>query len=472
MTDHRPHWYRPRNVVLVVGLVLVAVVFYAVTWALTAEPEPSVDYGQRMEALTARAQPPGENAWPYLVEAGLIMEAVQADFADEGLDFDDRSPEGLEVIKRAIDELEAGGAFEQLALAGRCPNAVHPMPSLDEGSLISVLMPELGHLRTLSQARVASMEMAIADGAHADAVEAFDQVLTIAWACSHQATLIEQLVGWSVAGLALERLRYVLVEQPMDAPTMRRFLERLRARTPLGDPALGLEGERLSFLDIVQRTHSDNGRGGGRLIPTAAGQFVDMTGYSPSERPTGKSPRIINVLGFILPSRQNLTEQADAYYDDMVRRSRLSYSQRQAEGTDPYDRLEELGPRYFLLNMLIPAVGRFLNRGDIVQAMIDGSRLQLAVEGYRAQHGECPPALAALVPEWLESVPDDPFSGSPYGYRLVPGDGGGYLLYSVGADGRDDGGAGDPQEPTTALTEQGVGRDFIFNQPRLPSEPY
>ena len=113
---------------------------------------------------------------------------------------------------------------------------------------------------------------------------------------------------------------------------LRRFLERLCARTPLGHPALGLEGERLALLDVVQRTHSDNGRGNGRVIPTAAGRFVDTTGYGPAGRPTGDSPRIINVLGFVLPSRKALTEKADAYYDDMIRRSRLSYVQRRAEG--------------------------------------------------------------------------------------------------------------------------------------------
>jgi len=472
MTDRRPHWYRPRNVLLVVGLVLVAVVFYAVTWALTAEPEPNVDYGRRMEAITARAQPPGENAWPYLVEAGLIMEAVQAEFAEEGLDFNDLSPEGLEIIRRAITELEAGGAFEQLALAGRCPNAVRPRPSLDEEALLSSLMPELAHLRRLTQARVASMELAIADGAYEDAVEAFDQALVMARACSNQATLIEQLVGWSIASLALERLRYAVLEHPVDARTLRRLLERLGARTPLGDPALGLEGERLVFLDVVQRTHSDNGRGNGRMIPTAAGQYVDTTGYGPPGRPTAGSPGIINLLGFVLPSRKALTGKADEFYDEMIRRSRLPYNRRHAETTDPDAAVEDLGPRYFLLNMLIPALGRFLDHGDAMQCMIDGSRLQLAVEGYRAQHGQCPPALVALVPEWIESNPDDPFSGSPYVYRLVPGDAGAYLLYSVAADGRDDGGAGDPQEPQTALTKPGTGQDFIFNQPRPPAEPY
>jgi hypothetical protein len=474
VTDRRPRWYRPRNILLVVLLVPVGLVVHAVAWALTAEPEPTVDYGKRLETLTARAQPPGEDAWPYLVEAGLIMEAVQAELAEEGLDFDDDSPEGLVIIRRAISELEAGGAFEQLALAGRCPNAVHPRPSLEEGALLFSLMPELAHLRSLARARVASMELALTDGAAGDAVEAFDQALVMARACSNQATLIEQLVGWSIASLALERLRYAVLEHPMDAETLRGFLERLDARTPLGQPALGLEGERLSFLDVVQRTHSDNGRGSGRMIPTAAGQFVDTTGYGPPGRPTADSPRIVNLLGFILPSRKYLTEKANAYYDDMVRRSKLSYIQRHAETTDPYAYVEEMGPRYFLLNMLIPAAGRFLDRGDIMQCMIGGTALQLAIEGYRAEHGESPPNLAALVPEWIDAAPVDPFSDSPFVYRLISSEGlgEGYLLHSVGADGRDDGGSGDPLKPKTAFTDRGTGQDFVFNQPRPPTEPY
>ncbi|MHC4210115.1 MAG: hypothetical protein ACYSWT_10430 [Planctomycetota bacterium] len=469
MIDNRAPWYRPRNVLLALALVLIGLAFYAGTWALTAEPEPTVDYGKRMEALTARAQPPGENGWPYLVEAAGVMQVVEAEFPEAGLDFDDLSPEGREIIKRAITKLEAGGAFDQLARASRCPNAVRSRPSLEEGALLMMLLPELAPLRRLTRARVASMEMAIAEGAHADAVEGFDQVLVIAQACTHQATLIEQLVGWSVASLALERLRYALDEHPMDAPTLRRYLERLRARTPLGSPALGLEGEWLGFMDVVQRTHSDNGRGSGRAIPTTMPQFLGVTGSGPA--PQG-SPRIANLLGFVLPSRKALTGKADAFYGEMIRRSRLSYGERHAEGVNPEDSVEELGRRYLMLQMLVPALGKFLDRADIMQCMIEGTKLQLAVEGYRAEHGECPPTLQALVPAWLDAVPEDPYSDGPFVYRLVSGDeqGRGYVLYSVGADGRDDGGLPHPVEPMAAFTRGGEGQDFVFNQPRPPAE--
>ena len=49
--------------------------------------------------------------------------------------------------------------------------------------------------------------------------------------------------------------------------------------------------------------------------------------------------------------------------------------------------------------------------------------------------------LAALVPEFLTAIPHDPMSGKLLIYRLRPD--GAFLLYSVGLDGRDDG--GDPR---------------------------
>ena len=62
----------------------------------------------------------------------------------------------------------------------------------------------------------------------------------------------------------------------------------------------------------------------------------------------------------------------------------------------------------------------------------------IALERYRLRHGHPPTDLAALVPELLRAVPLDPMSGKPLSYRLTSG--GSFALYSVGEDGRDDGG--------------------------------
>jgi type II secretory pathway pseudopilin PulG len=64
--------------------------------------------------------------------------------------------------------------------------------------------------------------------------------------------------------------------------------------------------------------------------------------------------------------------------------------------------------------------------------------IELALRAYKLQHHEYPDTLAALAPNLLPSVPDDPFaSNQPLRYQKT---GKSYLIYSVGPDGVDDGG--------------------------------
>ena len=71
----------------------------------------------------------------------------------------------------------------------------------------------------------------------------------------------------------------------------------------------------------------------------------------------------------------------------------------------------------------------------------------LAVERYRRATNRWPKALTDLVPAYLAKVPIDPFDGAPLRYRRL---GDGLVIYSVGPDGKDNGGnldkPDDPQE--------------------------
>jgi hypothetical protein len=62
----------------------------------------------------------------------------------------------------------------------------------------------------------------------------------------------------------------------------------------------------------------------------------------------------------------------------------------------------------------------------------------LALHAYRLEHGHYPASLAELAPAYLKKLPDDPFAlQGTFQYRL---DSNNYVLYSVGPDGKDDGG--------------------------------
>jgi hypothetical protein len=87
--------------------------------------------------------------------------------------------------------------------------------------------------------------------------------------------------------------------------------------------------------------------------------------------------------------------------------------------------------------------------------------LAFALAWYHADHDRYPKELAELSPNYLAEVPQDIFSGKPLIYRPTKD---GYLLYSVGPNGQDDGGRSydDEGEPR--------GDDIVVRMP-LPALP-
>ena len=82
----------------------------------------------------------------------------------------------------------------------------------------------------------------------------------------------------------------------------------------------------------------------------------------------------------------------------------------------------------------------------------------LALRRYQLRHRQAAADLAALVPEFLSVVPYDCMSGAALHYHLKPE--GSFLLYSVGEDGRDDG--GNPTSGATNRFDLWEGKDAVW----------
>jgi hypothetical protein len=72
------------------------------------------------------------------------------------------------------------------------------------------------------------------------------------------------------------------------------------------------------------------------------------------------------------------------------------------------------------------------------QTEINQALIACALERFRLAHGEYPEKLEALVPQFLDTIPQDIIGGEPLRYQRRSQ--GTFVLYSVGWNGRDDGG--------------------------------
>jgi hypothetical protein len=86
----------------------------------------------------------------------------------------------------------------------------------------------------------------------------------------------------------------------------------------------------------------------------------------------------------------------------------------------------------------------------------------IALKRFHLRQGRYPASLAELVPAFLAAELIDPWSGKPFHYQLHQD--GGFTLYSVGEDGRDDG--GDPTSTGDKTPfEMWMGKDVVWPKP-------
>ena len=129
------------------------------------------------------------------------------------------------------------------------------------------------------------------------------------------------------------------------------------------------------------------------------------------------------------------------------------------------------GPQRYLYLLSCQSVPSY--RRPVLETVQTETKLRLAVcsialKRYQLKHGRFPTRLEALVPAFVASVPFDPMSGAPLGYFLNRD--GTFTLYSVGEDGKDDGGDASAVTSTTgslspAKVREWGGRDIVWPWP-------
>jgi len=140
-------------------------------------------------------------------------------------------------------------------------------------------------------------------------------------------------------------------------------------------------------------------------------------------------------------SAKSLPELKNEYVstmDELAANARLPYPWRKTSIPTPDEPLNQT------------TLGLFSNPKYLLHGMTQGTPLaiqqtkstfmlvEFALRAYRLEHHKYPSTLAELTPDYLQEIPEDPFSShQPLRYKTV---GKTYILYSIGPDGKDDGG--------------------------------
>jgi hypothetical protein len=141
--------------------------------------------------------------------------------------------------------------------------------------------------------------------------------------------------------------------------------------------------------------------------------------------------------------RLELADRSDIIFLDLMDRlmqvQQLPLQERMSAAKAVDAARNALPKRHFIIHEWMPSAVNVVKWELMETARLATASCGLAVERYRLARGALPETLQDLVARYIPDVPSDPFDGKPLRYKRLER---GYVVYSVGPDGADDGGTG------------------------------
>ena len=498
----RPLWWKFRHrTQQAVGLLILLFACY-VGWRMNGSPNVKTDYVAQWNA-PIKATAPEDRAWPLYEKAIAAYHEPPVEIAD--VNTQPRFPGAPRLVSPSLAKLRSVppnhpailGWLEhnQAALDHFAAAAKRPVYAREYGSteledqtpddqrstggpkqeplpLMEVLLPELGRLRRLAIAATTRARLRAARKDFEGACEDLIAVEGTANLLFPRHSIVEHLTGIGLIAMAERAARRILrdigpaVERPLLRTWAHAWAGAVPSSAPWGDPSV----EKDFLLDAIQRVFTESRTGNGHVIPSRAKPLLSLVGGQSSR---GAEAQALSLaMAMCHADRKETLAMVQRCYQMMTEDLRRPLYDPQ-RGT--FERFIKglSGHKYFggtplvgeygLVATFVPVLTRYDERMRQAQADHHATLVCLAVLAYHAKTARYPATLDALVPEYLPSLPIDPYDGKPLKYR--PTDGGAdFVLYSIAADFSDDGGAGKHAwEPRASLPDP---VDYIFWPPQ------
>jgi len=315
----------------------------------------------------------------------------------------------------------------------------------ESSNLIGVLLPSVQKCRELASALTCRAMLRLGEG-KADA--AWEDILAchrLGRHMTHGATLIESLVGIAICQIASNATVAYLERADLTSKQALDRLKDLQSLRPVKPMADKIDvGERMMGLDSLQLIRRGGGFDGGNNKPTEEDlKALEMIDWTPAMQSLNKFyTRMATAMRIKdRADREKEFEKIEKELEALVKKNRelgdLQKLVKEAKDGKETGKLvgKQIGD--LLVALLSPAVRKVQQAQDRISQVEANLHVAFALAAYRKDTGRYPEKLADLAPKYLAAVPGDIFSGKPLIYK--PNEKG-YLFYSVGVNGKDDGG--------------------------------
>jgi hypothetical protein len=308
--------------------------------------------------------------------------------------------------------------------------------------MVAVLLPLSQAARGPAQALAARAMLRLSEKQYPAAWNDLMALRRLGRVMANEATLVEMLVGYAIEGLGVAGQIEFLAQAELSAEQWAALQKEIDGLPPRARVANTLNrAERFMVLDTIlgvaeggAETLSELGSGNlDNPLTNLALRGVDWN--IPLEIANQWMDRFVAVAEIEDPKERAVaTEKLEADLKAMVGETAKPWS---LAGAFVSSRRasEKIGE--ITVALMMPAISAVLQAEARTKTNDDLVAIGVALARYRAQHGAYPEKLAQLMPEILKAVPTDAFAGTPFIYAKR---GAGYLLYSLGANQKDEGG--------------------------------
>jgi hypothetical protein len=303
----------------------------------------------------------------------------------------------------------------------------------DDDPMTEILLPHLSEQRDLTNALKARAMLALGDedgdAFRRDAIA----IVRLGRLSTRAATMLERYVAIHLELIGLERIQVAASGGWLSAEQAERLLADLRTG-PAGLPLHEVFdlGERGFTLELLQACASHGNAVVPKFLRATNVTLPPVAQATPAE--WDAALRTVNRWNDRMRDACRLPAFAD-------RAAAIRAAEADLAAVADKKAVGPVAPEAFArraLATLSSAAGRTDVKMTQIGVARDLAEAALALSAFRAKSGEYPETLKELVPAYFKAEPVDRFTGRPLVYHTSAG---GYVLQSLGANGRDDTGA-------------------------------
>jgi hypothetical protein len=317
-----------------------------------------------------------------------------------------------------------------------------PSPTLlngDDDLLISIALPDIDNVRRIARALVTRAMWDLGNEYLSGAWHGLFALHQLSLLVRQAPTLVDQLIAMAISQMAFDGT-FALLEQSLPPDLAHQVCGDLSKVERFSTVARSIDQmERLQALDAILQMRAFGPEILSRNAdskPYVKYDWVSMDWNLILRKINDRYDQLAKI-SLIRASKERSSEfakfDADVKKEWEKHRGIWRYLESQAIRRKRSEMIAVM-----ISNLMLPAIDAALNAEDRTNSQLDLERIAAALAVYHAEHGVYPETIQLLVPDVLSQEPVDVFSGVHFEYQP---DEEGYLLYTRGQNGNDDGGS-------------------------------